>query len=357
MKLGRFNVQKAVTRDLADLNKLHDLTGAISKSPNVPTLMTDLMGGSMRTEFLSTDTFEHDATENFVVDIQDKAYTERGDAFNERQETKTHLFKVPSYGVPTHIRPSDAKKSRVAGSKDELENVDRLVQQDIRDIRNSMALLKERAIVSTIVTGQLYVPNNSVPSYDFYSEYTGATRPVVDFEFTDATKYPREAGEDARSKISDSLLDGQSIGGFIALCSKSFFQERIKHPKEEQAMVDRAGHLGQDPLIKRLESFTNGKQYRKYMGSDDILYVEYTAKVGGTALIPDGEAYIMPIDAGQVFVEAYAPAETMQYVNTIAEREYAWRYDDEFSGTKLFFESNFGIYLVNPLSVIKCTSS
>ena len=54
---------------------------------------------------------------------------------------------------------------------------------------------------------------------------------------------------------------------------------------------------------------------------------------------------------------AFAPADTMQYVNTIAEREYAWRMDDEFTGTHLFMESNSGLFLVNPLSVIKCSAA
>lgn len=358
MKLGRFNVQKAVTRDMGNLNSLHDLTGSISKSPTVPTFMTQLVEGSFQTEFLSTDTFEHDATENFVVDIQDKAYSERGDAFDARGETKTHLFKVPSYGIATHIKPSDAKKSRVAGTEAQLDNVDRLVMQDVNDIRKSMALLKERAIVNTIVNGTLYAPNGSVPNYDFYAEYAGltaATRPTVEFALNDPTLYPSDSGEDARNKIADNLLDGQTVSGFIALCGKTFFRKRYQHIKEEQAMVQRSGQMGQDPLIQRLEQFTNGKLYRKYMGADDVLYVEYTASVGGTPLIPDEECYIMPVDAAGMFVEAYAPADTMQYVNTIAEREYAWRYDDEFSGSKLFFESNFGIYLVNPLSIIKGT--
>lgn len=358
MKLGRFNVQKAVTRDIADLNSLHDLTGMISTTPNVPNLVSQLLGSSIQEEFLATNIFEHDAVSRSVVDIQDKSYSERGQTFNEREDVKTHLFKVPSFGIQTHIKPSDILRRRVAGTKDELETVDSLVAKDIADIQNSMALFRERQLVSTITTGQLYVPNGSVQSYDFYAEYAGltaATRPTVAFPLNDVNAYPRESGEDARNLIADSLLDGQTVDGYIALCGKNFFRKRIAHPKEEQAMVDRSGILGQDPLIQRLNNFTNGRMYRKYMGSDEILYVEYTARVGNTPLIADDEAYIMPINAGEVFVQAYAPAETMQYANTTAERQYAWRYDDEFSGTKLFYETNNGLYLVNPLSIIKAT--
>lgn len=357
MKLGRFEINKAV-RDMGDPNKLHDLTGMISRAPNVPTLVTSMLDGSIESEFLSTDTFEHDDSERFIAEITDKAISERGTTFDERGSTKIHLFKVPSFGIQTHIKPSDATRRRVEGTKDQLETIYRLVAKDIADIQRSWDMFKERQIVNTITSGSLYVPNGSVQSYDFYDEYTSnnaANRPTLNFDFSNSNAYPREVGEEARTFIADNLLEGQTMSGFVCLCGKDFFNQRIKHPKEEQAMVDRSGIVGQDPLIKRLDEFANGRVYRKYRGADDILYIEYTAKAGGQPLIADDEGYIMPMDAGQVFTRAYAPAETMQYANTVAEEQYAWRYDDEFSGTKLFWESNQGLYLTNPNSIVKVT--
>lgn len=357
MKINGFEIKKAV-RDMGDINKIHDLTPMISKSPNIPTLISDLVDSSIEDNFLDSNIFEHDATEAFVADINDKSYSERGEAFDQRDETKTHLFKVPSFGIQTHIKPSDILRRRVEGTKDEMETVDRVVGKDLASISKAWSLFKERQIVHTITTGTLYVPNNSIQSYDFYQEYTGvvaASRPTVNFDFSNANAYPREVGEEARNFISDNLLDGQTIDGFICLCGKDFFKERIKHPKEEQAMVDRSGILGQDPLIQRLQNFTNGNMYRMYRGADDILYVEYTARVGGQPLIAADEGYIMPINASGLFTRAYAPAETMQYANTTAEAQYAWEFRDEFSGVKLFWESNQGLYLHNPNSIIKAT--
>lgn len=164
-----------------------------------------------------------------------------------------------------------------------------------------------------------------------------------------------ESGEEARGLINDNLLDGQTVGGFICLCGKEFFKKRVRHPKEEQAVVDRSGVMGQDPLQKRLANYA--QQYRMYMGADDVLYVQYTASVGGVPLIADNEAFMIPTDTTGIIRRAFAPAETMQYVDTIAQREYAWRMDDEFTGVKLFMESNSGLFLVNPLSVIKCSAS
>ena len=353
-QFGKFQITKAVSRDLGNLNAVHDITDMIENSPNIPNLLTSLI--DLDTMYLNTKVWEHDDRTTRVALPEDKAFSERGENFDAREVVKTHYLPVPSFGIQSHIRPQDALRSRQPGTKDTLDTVDRLVANDTRDMRRSMALLGEKALAHLIVNGTAYVPNGSVTVTDFYAEYAGltaATRPKVEFPLLDPLAYPREAGEDARALINDSLLDGQSVGGYVALCGRNFFQKRISHPKEEQAMVDRAGLLGQDPLIKRLENFA--QQYRMYRGSDDILYIQYDAKIGGTALIPDNEAYIMPANTVGIFARRFAPAETMQYVNTIALPEYLWRADNEFNGTHLMMESNFGDYLINPLSIIKCT--
>jgi hypothetical protein len=351
---GKFQIQKAVTRDLGNLNSVHDLTEALEDSPNIPSLLTSLI--NLDEYFLNTDKFEHDKISTFVTLPSDKAFFERGDYFDAREEVKTHLFKLPSWGIQSFIRNTDALRARQPGSKDTLDNVERLVQNDLRDMRRSMALLSEKALAHLITTGTSYVPNGSAPVTDFYAEYAGltaATRPTVEFELLDPNAYPRENGEDVRALINDSLLDGQAVGGYVMLCGRNFFRQRISHIKEEQAMVDRTGIANQDPLIQRLGNFA--QQYRMYRGSDDILYVMYDAKIGGTPLIPDNEAYCMPANTMDIFIRAYAPAEVKPYVNSIAVREYAWRSDNDFTGTHLMMESNFGDFLVNPLSIIKCT--
>lgn len=356
LQFGKFQITKAVTRDLGNLNGLHDMTSMLELSPNIPSLLTSLI--DMDTEYLNTDVFEHDYQRNKVVLPQDKSFSERGDYFDARPEVKTHFFKIPSWGIQSNISAKDVLKSRQPGTKDTLDNKERLVAQDIRDMRLSMALLKEKALAHLITTGSSYVPNGTAPVTDFYLEYTGtaaSSRPQVDFLLGTATAYPREKGEDARAKINDSLLDGQTVGGYIALCGRTFFQRRISHIKEEQAMVDRTGIAGQDPLIQRLKDFA--LQYRMYRGSDDILYIQYDAKIGGTPLIPDGECYILPANTAGIFAERFAPAQTETYVNTVAQAEYAWRADNEFSGTQLMYESNVGHYLVNPNSIVKGITS
>lgn len=356
-KIGLHRISKAVSRDLGNLNGLHDISSMLlENSPNIPNLISTLIGDAMDVEYLNTNKWEHDSRTTRVVLPEDKSFSERGDYFGAREQVKTHLFKVPSFGIQSHVRPTDAIRSRQPGTKDTLDTMDRLVANDIRDIRRSFALLQEVALAHLITTGTSYVPNGSAPDYDFYTEYAGtsaAARPKIEFDLDNPLAYPREDGENARALINDNLLDGQSVEDYVALCGRTFFQKRIKHPSEEKAMVDRSGIDAQDPLIKRLANFA--QQYRMFRGSDGILYVQYDAKIGGTPVIADNECYVMPTNVQGMFARRYAPAETMQYVNTIALPEYAWRSDNEFTGTHLMYESNFGDYLLNPLAVIKGT--
>lgn len=354
--INNYEITKGLVRDLGNLNALHDQTAMVAKLPNIPTLLSNLV--SPEEMFLQTNIFEFDYSTYTQTMPGDKAYNERGLVSNERKVTKTHLFKVPSFGLQGHIRPQDVLRRRKAGTDNVLETKEQVILEDIAAMRRAWALLSEKALAHAITTGTLYVPNQTVAAVDFYQEFTGvaaASRPSVNFDLNNATFYPREAGEDARAKINDNLLEGQTVLGYIALCGRNFFKKRISHPKEEQAMVDRQGIDNQDPLIKRLGNFA--QQYRMYRGADDILYIQYDAKIGGTALIADDECYIMPVGAAGVFSKAYAPAETTSYVNTVAQREYMWRFDGEFDGTKLFMESNFGMYLINPNLIIKGTVS
>lgn len=355
--INDYVITKGLVRDLGNLNNLHDQTPMVAKLPNIPTLLSNMV--TPEEMFLQTSTFEFDYSTYTQTMPEDKNYSERGLVSNERKVTKTHLFKVPSFGLQGHIRPQDVLRRRKAGTDNVLETKEQVILEDLAAMRRAWALLAEKAIAHSITTGTLYVPNNTVASVDFYQEFTGqpaSSRPSVDFKLGDPLFYPREAGEDARAKINDNLLEGQSVVGYIALCGRNFFKRRISHVKEEQAMVTRNGIDNQDPLIQRLGNFA--QQYRKYRGADDILYISYDAKIGGGAsLIPDDECYILPVGAVSIFSKAYAPAETATYVNTVAQREYMWRFDSEFDGTKLFLESNFGMYMINPDLIIKGISS
>lgn len=347
-------VTKSLVRDLGNLNGLHDLTPEIAERPNLPTLLSQIVQAQSNQVFLQTNVFEHDFThyKNFMP--SDKAYGERGQVIDARPVTDTHLHKVPSQGVQAHIRPEDVLRRRKPGTANELETMEAVVGEDMAAIGRGWDLFKEKAIAHAITTGTLYVPNGTVPSVDFYQEYTGAARPVVTYTFSNSAVHPKEKGEEARRRILDNLYEGQTVAGFVAVCSPEFFASLTTHPQWTQAMIDRSGLNAQDPLIKRFENFA--QQYRMVRYADDVLYIEYAGRIGGSQIIPAGKAYMMPVGVN-LFTEVYAPAQTKSYINTLAQREYMWRVDSEFDGTKLFSESNVGEFIMNPLLIQELASA
>lgn len=337
---------KALVRDLGNLNGLHDVTAEISERPNVPDLITALISPSQ--VFLQTNVFEHDFTHYKNAMPSDKAYGERGEVIDARPVTDTHFHKVPSFGMQAHVRPEDVLRRRKAGTVDQLAAKADVVAQDKASLLRGWDMMREVALASSIVNGTSYVPNATVPSVDFYQEYTGAARPVVTYTLSNLTVHPKVYGEQARRRILDNLYEGQRVSGFMVLCGKDFWNDLTTHPMWTQAMIERAGLDGQDPLIKRFENYK--EQYQMIRFADNCVYVEYAGQIGGAALIPDNKAYMIPIGV-ELFTEVFAPAQTESYINTVAQPEYMWEVSDEFSGTKIFTESNRLMVPFNPLLI------
>lgn len=352
VKFNKYELTKALVRDLGNLNGLRDVTEEISRIDPMPKLITGMINPSQR--FLQTKTFEHDVTVRKNALPSDKAYGERGQMIDARPVTDTHLLSVPSYGLQAQVRPEDVLRRRKHGTVDQLLAEQEVVAEEKASLMRAWDLFREKSLSHIITTGTSYVPNGTVAAVDFYQEYTGTSRPVVTFTLSSTTTHPKLAGEEARRRILDNLNDGEEVSGFVMLCGKNFWSELTTHPMWTQAMIDRSGLNGQDPLIKRFENFS--EQYQMIRFADNTVYVEAGGYIGGSVLIPDDEAYLIPLGVN-LFTEYFAPAETKSYINTVAQAAYMWEVSDEFKGTELYTESNRILVPHNPLLIQKCVKA
>lgn len=349
VKFNKYELTKALVRDLGNLNGLHDVTEEISRIDPMPKLISAIINPAPR--YLQTKVFEHDVTVRKNALPSDKAYGERGQMIDARPVTDTHLLSVPSYGLQAQVRPEDVLRRRKHGTTDQLLAEQEVVAEEKASLMRAWDLFREKSLAHSIVTGTNYVPNSSLPAVDFYQEYTGTSRPVVTFTLSNTTVHPKTYGEEARRRILDNLNDGEEVSGFMMLCGKNFWNSLTTHPQWTQAMIDRAGLNNQDPLIKRFENFS--EQYQMIRFADNTVYVEAGGYIGGSVLIPDDEAYLIPLGVN-LFTEYFAPAETKSYINTVAQPAYMWEVSDEFKGTELYTESNRILVPHNPLLIQKC---
>lgn len=352
MKIAQYELTKALVRDLGNLNGLHDVTSEISRIKPMPDLLTSMI--QPESVYLQTKVFEHDVTVRKHSLPQDKQYNERGDVIDSRPVTDTHLLSVPSYGFQAHVRAADVLRRRKRGTNNELLTKEDVIAEEKASILRAWELFRERSLAHIITTGTNFVPKGTVASTDFYQEYTGQARPTVTYTLSSPTTHPKTFGEQAKRRVLDNLNDGERVEGFMMLCGATFWQNLTNHPMWIQAMVNRTGLEGQDPLIKRFENFR--AQYQMVKFADEIVYVEAGGFIGGAALIPANEAYLIPIGVN-LFTEYFAPAETETYINTVAEEAYMWESSNEFDGTKLFSESNRILVPHNPLLIQKCVAA
>jgi Phage major capsid protein E len=111
--------------------------------------------------------------------------------------------------------------------------------------------------------------------------------------------------------ISDRLGAG-SFTGIHGVVGRNFFDAVAKHPEVRTTYLNQpsADRL-RDPLWR------NTLQFR------EVTMEEYRGQVGDVRFVEDNYGYFFPTGVPDLFVEAYAPADYMETVNTVALPRYA----------------------------------
>ena len=132
-------------------------------------------------------------------------------------------------------------------------------------------------------------------------------------------------------KLSEDLIDNLEW-----LCSPEFFDELVKQASVKEAYKFYSST--QEPLRNglrdgRYAKFEHGNvTFYRYIGS----YKD--ANGVSQKLIPQNEAYFLPVGTMDTFITYFAPANKLEYVNTLGEKNYVFTYTDP-KGAKVDIES------------------
>lgn len=262
---------------------------------------------------------------------------------------KMSSFAIPHFTLDDAITPSDIQGKRAFGV-DILETIAAVRARKLETIRESWSATMEKAIWHTITTGTPYAPNGNV-SYDWYTEF-GATRVTVDFQLNTSTTDIIAKTEEVFAAIQDNAHDGSVRGEIFAIASPEFFSKLIAHPTMKAMYL---AYQQQPNILKeRLRANGYDARYREFT-IGNITYVEYRG-IGpdGVRYIPANEAYFLPIDSGDNFVQYFAPASHFDFVNTAGKEMYAFEYgDNRGQMIELQSESNFLHVLRRPQLIVK----
>ena len=325
----------AITRDYGNGFKVTDLTEELVSIPNEYGLINQL--GIFDVEPVSQHTVTFEASDRVIGLIGDKVRGERNNVSKDGTRVM-RSYAIPHFPLDDYITPQDVQGQRAYGE----EGVERLASVQARKlttIRKSHAATLETARAKMITSGDIYAPNGTVVG-NVYTDF-GVTRKQVAMDLTNAATDILGKQREIVDHIQDNIMSGETPSEIIALCSPSYFDAYISQAGVKEAYKFYTST--QEPLRNG-----NWSQFRH----GDILLVRYNGKFKDAsgvsqALIPDGDAYYLPLDTSDTFKTYFSPANKFDLTNTLGESGYLFVYEDG-KGSKIEIESE-----MNTLNLMK----
>jgi hypothetical protein len=319
-----------------------EMTESINRSTYVPGRIGQL--GLFTKKFISTTSVMLERKGASIALLPSKP---RGTRPTVHKPTKrsARTFTCPHIPYDDTILADSIQNLRAWGSDTELESVASVVNDTLDEMRQNHELTHEfhriGAIKGTILDG-----DGSTTLYDLYSEF-GISQTSVDFTLGTSTTDIKLKVETVRRAIEDAL-GMLTYTGILALCGNTFWDKLVSHADVKNAWT----------------YWQNGQFFResqRALGGFDYLGVQwenYRGQVSDVPFIGASDCYFVPMGVPNLFIAHYAPADTMDAVNTPGKEVYAMQEIMPFNkGVEIHTQSNPLMLNTRPEVVIKGTTS
>lgn len=337
-------------RDPFNHEKIVDLTDKINIIPNVWGLYQQL--GLFTTENKSQREVRlyRDHEQNVVM--KDSNWDGRRDTVTVGKKD-TVLIEIPHFNLDDDIRPNDlygvADWDSIREGGNNVETLNNVRMKKMETLRKAHSLTLERARAELIREGSVYAPRGTVDT-NFYDLF-GLTRESLDVGLASTTVDPHSEVLDILSAAQDSLMAGDLVTNWVALCSPSFFKALLGNVfiREHLAALPQAQSQG---VLMGVPAAPNGfnAMYQKFDYAG-ITFILARGAIDGYNYVEEGNAYLLPLGT-DTFRTMFAPANLFRYVNQPAQESYFFEYwgerDDKI---EIQSESNFLNAMVRPQAV------
>lgn len=334
------------TRSFEKPFELVDYTEELLLVPNKWGLINEL--GLFGEEGVAQHSVTVESSEGTLGLVTDKVRGERNNV--GKSDTRAlRSFPIPHFPMDDAVKPEDVQGKRAYGSADQAETEAAVIARKLERIRMNHSVTLEAARAFAITNGAIYAPNGTV-SGNFYTDF-GITRKSIDFVLGTSTTDLNAKSEEGIAHIQDTIQSGEVVSNIIVLCSPAFFGKLINHATVKEAYKYYTST--QEPLRNRLGSGV----YRRFVHGG-VEYIEYRGSYNGTALIPAGEAYMLPQGTSDMFKTYFSPANKFSHVNTVGEQAYVFTYRSPTDSEILIqSEANFLNLIRRPQAVVQLTTS
>lgn len=349
MKITESPIESTVNKAVATIDgssfQLEEVTEAVERNPVNPGLLTALL--STEEDFITTDSYRYDASENTATLPAGKSYSDVGpDIAKDKPFTKA--FDVPSFGIRFNVLPADYANRRKKGTMEFLTEADVVSAMQVK-ADQAWDLHKELGLVTLLTTDTNIVMGGPFTTYNFYTDIVGSPRPAAQsMQLNAAVEHEVLFRKEVSLLSQDLAKAGGSSSLIYAICGDNFFNLRYNIQKNEG--LAREIKFGPDLATQNILNIPSGGYNYQYFDSNDgIRYVNYGAEIiAGEKLIADDDAYLVPTGGNGIMRPVFAPAQTRQHVNTQAQALYSWAGQDDRAGVVMNQESNVLYSSVDP---------
>ena len=281
------------------------LSAAIDALPASP---TQIRGLNLFTPKFLTTTYARIEHRNGVLSLVQS--TPRGETGGSGKTARraSRTFEIPHLSRHDIIRADEVQNLRGFGT-DKAATVESVVNDKLAAMKADLEMTREHLMLGAL-QGEVKDADGTL-LFDLYKEF-GLTHTRFNCKLNVKTT---NAGEmlDKVKRTLRQKAGGESINGFIALCSPEFMDKLKYHDSTKEA-------------FKR---YREGELYREDTGVsfqfNGVQFVEYYSDFGKGDVLAAGSAILLPAGTRGTFEEYFAPADTNAAVNTKAQAYYASR--------------------------------
>jgi len=285
------------------------LTEAVRKSQTIPGLIGSL--GLFTPKPVRTRTVAVEVKGNTLNIIQT---SEPGAPRTRRANNKGDIrdLRVRRIEEASTITAESLQGIRAFGSETELKTLQKEVAERQQDVIDDLSATVERLRLSCINGVLLDADDTTI--YDYYATFGFAQPAEIDFNWSARTG----AKKFIANNVTRPII--RALGGFappgmriLALCGDDFFDDLQENGEYRDTFknTEKASELLKDTAFQSVDAW--GVTWVNYRGTDD------NSKV---AVAVDKVKFV-PVGVRNLFQEAFAPAPTFGFVNTMGQEWYS----------------------------------
>lgn len=317
---------------------MSSLTALINIQPYQPGRISQL--GYFAEQGVSTTTIQIERSNGSLNLV---ATSPRGGVGQQTKADKRDLtpFNVPHLPQNATIYADEIQNLRAAGSESEEDTMTTYVAQRFATMRRNLDATIEFHRIGAIKGLVLDADGSSVIT-NLFTQFN-LTQQVLSMELDVTTTKVRNLVVAAK-RLAEDALGAANVSGYRAFCSDTFFDAFVAHEDVEAA------------YNRYMEGSFLRDDVRMGFEFAGVTWENYRGTVGGVAFIAAGEAYLVPEGVADLFITRFAPADTMDYANTMGVPYYAQQDRLRMNkGIELEGQSNPANLCTRPDAIIKLT--